>query len=631
MQIGVGRRRIRTVKYAISKATTVGIVVIIIVIIAAAGFYGLTLSKSSSNSSTSTSSVPSTLVIDDAAWPQNGVNALLGSWPTWWDYTVYQPLIYTNDSLLYRNGTVQYVPSLAQNWTISSDGTVYTLNLRNGVKFSDGNPLTAYSVWFQYYTAYYLSGNSSNFLDNYAVLYDNLGTANFGSATITLVNQSGLINPSQQVLRIMMNSSWPIYITGKYQIVFHLKAPFPYFPSIILAQNPILPFDMQWVLDHGGVGTPASPNTYFDTHSIPGTGPYMVSAVSPNAYVSFTQNPYYWGKNLSAAEITSDPLLSPGQVKNVIIYFKSDDVARYTDLVTGTAQISAIESTDWPLITSSPAKFSYVSLPPWAQFAFGIALNTKLYPTNITAVRQAIVHAINYTDFNQKVAFGTLTQFVGPTFPAYSNLYDLGGYKPYTYNLTLAKQYLKQANIANFPTITIRIISGCTFCSDGAQVIQYDLSQLNISATIQELSSTDYYAPYGSYATNVANAAQLGQISFIGGQTWGPGALTPYDNWVWWMSNSSTWGDWAAYSAPSVQACIDSFFNGTSTANMAAICSQAQAQIYNDAPYVYFSVGLWWIDGSLVWLKSGPINSFDLDPLFTGANTAPIFQTVTFK
>ena len=44
------------------------------------------------------------------------------------------------------NGTL--VPVLAQSYTVSPDGTTYTFTLRNGLKFSDGTPITANDVVF---------------------------------------------------------------------------------------------------------------------------------------------------------------------------------------------------------------------------------------------------------------------------------------------------------------------------------------------------------------------------------------------------------------------------------------------------------------------------------------------------
>lgn len=42
------------------------------------------------------------------------------------------------------------IPALAESWTISDDGTVYTFKLREGLKFSDGNDLTAEDVKYSF-------------------------------------------------------------------------------------------------------------------------------------------------------------------------------------------------------------------------------------------------------------------------------------------------------------------------------------------------------------------------------------------------------------------------------------------------------------------------------------------------
>lgn len=46
------------------------------------------------------------------------------------------------------NGRI--VPAFAKSWSVSEDGRVYTFNLREGLKFSDGHPLTAEDVVFTY-------------------------------------------------------------------------------------------------------------------------------------------------------------------------------------------------------------------------------------------------------------------------------------------------------------------------------------------------------------------------------------------------------------------------------------------------------------------------------------------------
>ena len=611
-------------------------IIIVIIVVAGVGVYFATRPSPVVSTTTASSSAmvaPQTLVMDDANWPLDDANVLYFvsevPWPDWFAFSVYQPLVVINLTALWQQGVSQFLPLLAQNWTISSDDTKYTLNLRQNVTFSNGDPFNAYQVWGEMYGFYYLSGNSTGWLQSYTIF--NMSPVNFGPATLALMAQSGLINPTPALLSIMSNSSWPIYVTGPYQIVFQLKAPFLWFLGTLVSYVGMT-FDTQFVLNHGGFGTPVSFNSYFDTNPIPGTGPYMITGVSVNSYMSFQQNPNYWGNSLTPAQVAANPVLDPGHVNKVIIQYKPDDIARYTDLSTGTAQVAAILSSDWNLVIANPNKYSYTTEPPWAGSSVDLAINTNVYPTNITAVRQAIVRAINYTDIADKAFFGQVTPTMGPEYPAWKDFYDLGNYPPYQYNVTQAEDILKSAgiNAANLPTFTFRTVAGCTYCETIAEIVQADLAQIGITVNIIVLSSSDYWSPYGSYSTNVQNAQQIGQLSLLGGEVWAPGADTPADDWVSFVSNVSSWGNWAGYTNPNVQACVNAFTSLSNESEVQALCTVAQAQIYNDAPYAWFGwAKLWYNSGSLVW-QTGVIKSFYLDPFWGGMDTMPLINTVTF-
>ena len=50
----------------------------------------------------------------------------------------------------YKMGTTELVPDLAESFTISEDGLVYTFNLRQGVKFHNGRELTSSDVKYTF-------------------------------------------------------------------------------------------------------------------------------------------------------------------------------------------------------------------------------------------------------------------------------------------------------------------------------------------------------------------------------------------------------------------------------------------------------------------------------------------------
>src|SRR5688572_30199498 len=46
----------------------------------------------------------------------------------------------------YREGFTDVEPALATRWTVSRDGLVWSFELREGVRFHDGSPLTAFDA-----------------------------------------------------------------------------------------------------------------------------------------------------------------------------------------------------------------------------------------------------------------------------------------------------------------------------------------------------------------------------------------------------------------------------------------------------------------------------------------------------
>jgi len=628
----------------------IAVVIIVLVVVAGAWYYmstqtaapSTTMSATSAMASTSANATaaavaPSTLVIDDPFWPSGDLNQLNSvyaiPYPDWLTYTVYQALVTLDGNALYSTGDVKVLPMLATDWSMSPDGTTYTFNLRHGVTFSNGDPFNAYQVWGQFYGLYYLTSNSSAFFNAYPVF--DISKIKFGPATLALMAQSGLINPTPQLMSIMTDTSQPIYVTSPYQIIFHLKAPFAYFPTVLPTYVGLI-FDTQYVLQNGGFGTPTTFNTNFNQKPIPGTGPYVVTDVSENSYVKFTKNPTYWGANLTASDIQANAYIDPGHVQNVIIYSKSDDVARYTDLSTGAAQIAGIESQDWPQILKNPDKYGYFVMPDSSMAFVGISMNTLRYPTNITAFRQAIVHGVNVTDISQRVFFGGLAPMVGPEYPAQKQYYDLGNLPPYSYNVTLAKQYLAQSgvNVASLTPLEFRVVSGCGYCYSTAQIVQADLAQVGIPVNIEVTPGNEYALPYvagaGSFAQGVNASQQVAQLTWFGTGTFAPTAPTPADAWLMFGSNQAPANNFAIYSNPVVQTCVNDWTTVSDPSVITAACTAAQKQFYDDAPYIWLgAIKLVFGGGSVAWQKN-VIKSALLDPIFTGISSTVIFNTVTF-
>src|SRR5215831_8627053 len=77
--------------------------------------------------------------------------------PTWFDpaetpgiVTPFMVLYGLHDAMLKALPGNPLTPSLAESWTVSADGLTYEFVLRKGVKFHNGEPLTAEDVKFSF-------------------------------------------------------------------------------------------------------------------------------------------------------------------------------------------------------------------------------------------------------------------------------------------------------------------------------------------------------------------------------------------------------------------------------------------------------------------------------------------------
>ena len=77
--------------------------------------------------------------------PATGFNPITG-----WGYN-HEPLI--QSTLFKKDSNANLINDLATDYTVSEDGSTWTVKIRNDVKFHDGVPLTAKDVAFTFNTA----------------------------------------------------------------------------------------------------------------------------------------------------------------------------------------------------------------------------------------------------------------------------------------------------------------------------------------------------------------------------------------------------------------------------------------------------------------------------------------------
>jgi peptide/nickel transport system substrate-binding protein len=155
----------------------------------------------------------------------------------------------TGEFLIFDNNLkLRLEPALAIKWSPNSDGSVWRFNLRSGVKFHDGSPMTADDV---VYTFQQLADpkNASNALSTF----------------------KGVLAPSG-VKKIDPTT-----------VEFHLQAPNGNFPYLVSSDN------------YNAIIVPKGTNFGKWQSSFIGTGAFKLKSYTQGVGASFVANPSYWG------------------------------------------------------------------------------------------------------------------------------------------------------------------------------------------------------------------------------------------------------------------------------------------------------------------------------------------------
>jgi peptide/nickel transport system substrate-binding protein len=160
----------------------------------------------------------------------------------------------TGEYLTFSDQTLTLQPQLATSWSSNATADVWTFNIRPGVKFSNGQPLTADDVVYTYQLQ--------------------TSTKTGGNALSAL---GGVLEPSGVVK------------TGEYTVEFHLEAPNGNFAYLTSSDN----YNMI-ILPNGY--DPAKWQSSFI-----GTGPFVMKTYTVNTGATFVRNDNYWGPKAKPA------------------------------------------------------------------------------------------------------------------------------------------------------------------------------------------------------------------------------------------------------------------------------------------------------------------------------------------
>lgn len=239
-------------------------------------------------------------------------------------------------------GGTEVKPALADKWEVSADGKTYTFHLRPGVKFSNGDPVTAQDVKF----------SLDRFGDPKTNALMSAVALGYGSSKV-LDDETVQIKLKRPVAAFLYNIS--------------------IFPAFILPEKLV-----------------KAQGAAFYKHPV-GTGPFTVKEFVRGSHITLAKNPNYWE--------SGKPYL------NTVRYnFATEANSRIVALKGGTAQI--MDGVPFSQITSLQGDKSVAVQSANAPLFLGLWLNHDRKPLADVNVRKAIQQALDRDLMNKSIFRG---------------------------------------------------------------------------------------------------------------------------------------------------------------------------------------------------------------------------------
>jgi peptide/nickel transport system substrate-binding protein len=440
---------------------------------------------------------------------------------------VYEPLVFVNTLQ-----SAKATPWLASSYAWSNGNKTLTFTIRNGVKWSDGKPMTAADVLFTF-----------NLLKKYKAL-----DVNSVWSVLSGVSQQGN------------------------QVVFTFKAPAVTYFYYIAGQVAIVPQHI-W-------GSIADPVKYPDTNPV-GTGAYVVKPCTPQN-ITYKANPHYYQPGKPKVATVNYPA------------FTSNDTAN-TYLANGQAQWGSqfIPSIQKFYLNKSP-NYHYW-FPPVANVSMFINLKNPILanPAVRQAMAYAInrQRASTIGEYGYEPP-SNQTGIVTPTFSSWLDNGQAAGFgNNYAYNPSKAISVLTAAGFKKGPdgimakggqklSFTLTNNGGFSDWVAAVNVIVGDLKAVGIQVTPKNLAAPAWQAALYN------GTFQLGYYAETGGPT-------PYYELRQWLYSGNTapigqpaGSNFSRYSNPATDALINSYASTTDPAQQKAIVSKLQKVMLTEVPVI---------------------------------------------
>lgn len=290
----------------------------------------------------------------------------------------------------YQSGGSIIEPGLAESWTVSDNGTVWTFKIRSGLLFHDGSTLDAQAVLYNFERWW----NKDHPAHDDNVIYFLIFFGGFSGDSYSLISDISVIDNAH--------------------IQFTFTQPFYHLLSLL-------------ALPAFSIASPTAISSgTLSSHPV-GSGPFKFLEWLPNDHINLEANLAYWNGTPNLDSLSFQVI--------------ADNTDRYNALQTGNVHSVGDLPNDYALLSATNPELQLLWRPSTSVGYLGI--NGSHTPLDNLLVRQAIAHAIDWQSLiSDHYTYGDLlaNQFL----PS-----GIWGYNPtlsaYTYDPTLAETLLTDA------------------------------------------------------------------------------------------------------------------------------------------------------------------------------------------
>ena len=411
-------------------------------------------------------------------------------------------------------------PWLAEGWTRSDDGLRYTVKLRPGVAFSDGQPFTADDVVFSFQAAY----------DDASALSDAL-------------------QPAGRKLQAAAVDPLTVVITF----------PEPFGPGLRILDNlPILPkHKLEGSLNAGTFGSAWGLST--PANEVVGLGPFVLAEYVPAQRTVLTRNPHYFRKDANGEPL---PYLD-----RIVVEVVPDQNAQLLRLEAGQVDmtIAEIRPEDYAPLkrAADDGRLQLIDLGPaydadslWFNLRPGaFAKDPRAAWLQRDELRQAISLAVDRKVFVDTVYLGAAVPAFGPITPGNRKWYSAGLPQP-PQDAARARELLGSIGLVDRngdgvledakgapARFTLMTQKGQTSLERGSAVIRDELKKIGLVVDVVMLDGNalvnrflvnpQYDAVYFHIGTTDTDPAVNLDfwLSSGGSHVWNPAQTTPATSW----------------------------------------------------------------------------------------------------